>query len=229
VIVTAVALVVAKVSVEEPPGGTVAVEAVSSAVGAAAGGAVTTTRVDEVVVPPGPVAVRVYVVVTLGLTTTVPFAPNEPIGEIVTAVALVVAKVSVLDPPGATVLVEAVRSAVGAVAPGGGGGGAAATAKPPGSVAERLFGLVKATLRGPTAAPEVTEMTAVAEVDEMTLQAALTPAPNEQLAPGTNPLPVSVIVAEAPCRALAGVTATSTGCVGGGVPITVNAAGSVAA
>jgi hypothetical protein len=228
-IVTAVAPVVAKVSVEEPPGGTVAVEAVSSAVGAAAGGAVTTTRVEEVVVPPGPVAVRVYVVVTLGLTTTVPFAPNEPIGVIVTAVALVVANVSVDEPPGETALLEAVSSAVGATAPGGGGGGAAVTAKPPRSVAERLFGSVKTTSRGPTAAPGVTAMTAVAEVDEITLQAALIPAPNEQPAPGTNPVPVSAIVPDPPCRALAGVTATSTGCVGGGVPITVNPAGTVAA
>ena len=81
----------------------------------------TVTAADEVAEPVEPVAVRVYVVVTRGLTTTEPEADTVPgPGKRVTTEAPVVDQVSVADPPAAIVVGAAVRVAVGGVGVGAG-------------------------------------------------------------------------------------------------------------
>jgi hypothetical protein len=64
---------------------------------------VTVTTVEVAVVPPGPDAVAVYVVVTVGVTFTVPVAGNVPTPLMVTEVALLAFQLSTVDVPVSTV------------------------------------------------------------------------------------------------------------------------------
>ena len=61
-----------------------------------------TVAVDAAV-PPGPVAVAVYVVVELGVTFTEPFAGNVPTPPMLTEFALLVFQLSTVDVPLITV------------------------------------------------------------------------------------------------------------------------------
>ena len=66
----------------------------------AGGGMMTVTVTLSVVLPPGPVAVRVYVVVSSGETVREPFGSTSPIpGSMLTLSALMVDQLSVLDSP----------------------------------------------------------------------------------------------------------------------------------
>ena len=63
-------------------------------------GSVTVTETSAVAVPPGPVAVMVYVVASVGDTWTDPLAPTDPMsGSITQASALVEFQVRVDDSP----------------------------------------------------------------------------------------------------------------------------------
>ena len=64
---------------------------------------VTLTTVDATVVPPGPVAIAVYVVVTVGVTFTEPVAGNVPRPLMLTEFALLALQLSTVDAPLATV------------------------------------------------------------------------------------------------------------------------------
>jgi hypothetical protein len=119
-IVTAVAFVEVKLSTVEPPRKMVAGSAVTTAVGAGVATGWTTTVNEAVALPPGPVAVMVYVVVAAGVTVTEPLVVAiAPIGLIVTAVAFVEVKFSTLDWPTTMLTGSAVRLAVGARGAGG--------------------------------------------------------------------------------------------------------------
>ena len=105
VIVTAVALVLATVSVEEPPGAME--EGLALMVTVGAGPAVTVTVAVAVAEPPGPVTEAVYVVVFVGLTACVPplagklyELPSEPVT--VTALEFVAVTVSIDEAPACT-------------------------------------------------------------------------------------------------------------------------------
>src|ERR1700722_6117975 len=64
---------------------------------------VTVTTVEDLAVPPDPVAVNVYVVVTAGVTFCEPLAGNVPTPLMVTEFALLVLQLSTVDAPLATV------------------------------------------------------------------------------------------------------------------------------
>jgi hypothetical protein len=64
---------------------------------------VTVTTVEDLAVPPDPVAVNVYVVVALGVTLCEPVAGNEPTPLMLTEFALLVVQLSTVDVPLATV------------------------------------------------------------------------------------------------------------------------------
>jgi hypothetical protein len=69
--------------------------------------------VFDVAVPPGPVAVAVYVVVEVGVTFAEPVAPNVPTPAMLTGVALVVVQLRTAVAPGATMLGCALKAIVG--------------------------------------------------------------------------------------------------------------------
>jgi hypothetical protein len=92
--------------------------------GGGGGGAVTVSRALACVEPPGPLALSVYVVESVGETERVPCASTRPIpGSIVTSVEFCVLQRSVALWPRCTLDGSTVRLAVGAGAGGGGGGG----------------------------------------------------------------------------------------------------------
>jgi hypothetical protein len=74
---------------------------------------VTVTVVVVAAVPPGPVAVAVYVAVKLGVTLTDPFAANVPTPAMLTDVALLVLQFSIADVPATTLLGCALNATVG--------------------------------------------------------------------------------------------------------------------
>src|SRR5207253_11292038 len=76
-----------------------------------------------VCVPPAPLAVKVYVVESEGLTCCEPLGCTAPTLSMLTSVAFVVCQVSVEDCPLSIASGLAVRLAVGAAGGGGGGGG----------------------------------------------------------------------------------------------------------
>ncbi len=133
-----VALVLLHVSVDDCPAMIEAGAAEKVRVGA---GCVTVTVTEAVAVPPGPVAVAVYVVVAVGTTGALPESGRgwesscDGAGLIVTVAAAVLAHVSVLNWPEATVLGEAVRVMVGLTAGMATVTVAVAVAVPPGPVA----------------------------------------------------------------------------------------------
>jgi hypothetical protein len=101
-IVTSVAFWVAHVRTVEAPAETVSGFAVNELItGAAAGGlGETVTAAVAVVVPPGPVAVRVYDVLSVGFTVTDPETGKVPVmPEMLTDVAFVVAQLKVALSP----------------------------------------------------------------------------------------------------------------------------------
>ena len=122
-ITTCVAFVAVTVSVEELP--VVMAVGVATIVTVGALGAVTVIVVLAVVVPPGPVAVAVYVVVAAGVTACVPpVAANvnvvlSVLSEITTWVALLAATLRVEESPAITVLGFAVMVTVGSAVGGG--------------------------------------------------------------------------------------------------------------
>jgi hypothetical protein len=64
---------------------------------------ITLTTVEEAVVPPGPVAVAVYVVVAVGVTFTEPLAGNVPRPLMLTEFALLAVQLSTVEAPLVTV------------------------------------------------------------------------------------------------------------------------------
>ena len=120
-IVAEVAFCDVHVSVEVPPA--VIVEGLALKVGqeGAPGGVdCTTTVVTHVALPPGPVTVSVYVVVTFGETLIDPLSGTLPIPRLIDAeVALFEVQVSVDDPP--TVIVEGLALKTGQEGTPGGG------------------------------------------------------------------------------------------------------------
>jgi len=111
-------------------------------------GAVTVTVVFAVVVPPGPVAVALYVVVAVGVTAWVPPPAAKVnvvlsvLSEITTWVALLAVVLSVEAPPMLTVFGSAVMATVGAA-----GGGVVADVLLPHEV----------KIASETATPEISE------------------------------------------------------------------------
>ena len=75
---------------------------------------VTLTTVEDVVVPPGPAAVAVYVVVAVGVTFTEPLAGNEPRPLMLTELAFFAFQLSIVDVPLVTVPGDAFNVIVGA-------------------------------------------------------------------------------------------------------------------
>lgn len=114
-IVTEFALVVVQFSVVEFPGVMVLGCALNVMVGAAGfePPPLTVTTAVVLAVPPGPVAVAVYVVVELGLTCTEPEAAWAPNPEIVTEVALLAFQLKVVLEPLLMLVGCAVRTMVG--------------------------------------------------------------------------------------------------------------------
>ena len=78
---------------------------------------VTFTTVEDAVVPPGPVAVAVYLVVAVGVTFTEPLAANEPTPLMLTVLAFFAFQVSIVDVPLATVPGDAFSVIAGACWP----------------------------------------------------------------------------------------------------------------
>ena len=99
---TEVVLVVVQLRTADAPGAMMLGWALKTTVG---GGpeVVTLTTVEDWVVPPGPVAVAVYVVVAVGVTFTEPVAGNVPRPPMLTTVALLAFQLSTVDVPLATV------------------------------------------------------------------------------------------------------------------------------
>src|SRR5438270_243790 len=128
----------------------------------------------------------------------VPRVATGPSGSMVTVVALVVLKVSRVVLPAVICGFFTVKVTAGAAE---GGVPAAETLKAPFSAA-------------PTAAAASTVTTASACTGESTWQAAVIPAPNEQLAPEMRFSPFSSTTADAPCLAWLGTTVVR---LGGGV------------
>src|SRR5215472_5357955 len=97
--------------------------------GAGAGGAATVTRALEVADPPGPLAVMVYVVESVGVTLVEPCGATVPTsGATVSCVALVEDQLNVEVSPLLMDVGLACRVTVGCAAGGGAaGGGACAT------------------------------------------------------------------------------------------------------
>lgn len=75
---------------------------------------VTFTTVADAVVPPGPVAVAVYLVVAVGVTLTEPLAANEPTRLMLTEFASLLFQLSMVDVPLLTVLGDAFNVMAGA-------------------------------------------------------------------------------------------------------------------
>ena len=73
----------------------------------------TVTVVVDAAVPPGPVAVAVYVAVELGMTLTDAFAANVPTPAMLTEVALRVVQLRTADVPAAMLLGCALNTIVG--------------------------------------------------------------------------------------------------------------------
>src|SRR5579872_4659465 len=99
---TEVVLVVAQLRTADAPGAMVLGCALKTTVGAGPA-VVTLTTVDDRVVPPGPVAVAVYVVVATGVTFTEPVAGNVPSPLMLTVVAFFAFQLNTVDVPLATV------------------------------------------------------------------------------------------------------------------------------
>jgi hypothetical protein len=141
VAVQVVALVVVHVSVLDCPEVIAAGLGVSVTVGAATGATVTVTvRLPD---PPGPVQVKVYCVVVVGDTCSVPLIPREPLQPwlAVQVVALVVVQVSVLACP------EVIEAGLGVSVTTGAGMVVTVTVAerlrdPPGPVQLRLYWVV---------------------------------------------------------------------------------------
>jgi hypothetical protein len=73
----------------------------------------TVTVVVDAAVPPGPVAVAVYVAVELGVTLTDPLAANVPTPAMLTEVALLVVQFSTAEAPETMLLGCALKAIVG--------------------------------------------------------------------------------------------------------------------
>ena len=99
---TEVALVVVQLRTADEPGAMVLGWALKTIVGCGPE-VVTLTTVEDWVVPPGPVAIAVYVVVAVGVTFTEPVAGNVPRPLMLTEVALLAFQLSTVDVPLATV------------------------------------------------------------------------------------------------------------------------------
>src|SRR5438067_1052681 len=92
---------------------------------ACTGAASTVTRAVASCAPPGPFAVRRYVVEACGVTDCDPLGSTLPMPSILTSFAFSVRHVSVVGWPGVTLSGLAESDAVGAAGGGGGGGGGA--------------------------------------------------------------------------------------------------------
>src|SRR5579872_1657656 len=99
---TEVEFVDVQARVEAAPAAIVLGCAVKVMAGTGDAGPLTLTTVEDVVAPPGPVAVAVYVVVAAGVTLVEPVAGNVPRPLIFTEVALLAFQLRTTGEPGAT-------------------------------------------------------------------------------------------------------------------------------
>jgi hypothetical protein len=110
---TEVALVVVQLKTADEPGAMLLGCALRVTVGFGPE-VVTLTTAEDMLVPPGPAAVAVYVVVVVGVTFTEPLAGNEPRPLMVTELAFFAFQLSTVDVPLVTVEGDAFNVIVGA-------------------------------------------------------------------------------------------------------------------